>query len=60
MACENLSKYYPINIKFLRYLPLLYEHTSTIDFEPDLSILLAGHALKVGHSELDRSIELKL
>jgi len=34
------------------YLPL-YEDTSAIDFEPDRSIRLAGHAPKVGHNELD-------
>jgi len=51
MACENLSKYYPIVMKFSRYLPL-YKDTSAIDFEPDGSNLLAGHGPKVGHNEL--------
>jgi len=46
-------------MKFSRY-PLLLEDTSAIDFEPDRSIPLAGHAPKVGHNGLDRSIELKL
>ena len=34
MACENLSKYYPIVTKFSRYLPL-YEDMSAIGFGPD-------------------------
>jgi len=59
MACENLSNYYPIVMKFSRYL-LLYKETSGIDFGPDRSIPLAGHALKVGHNGVDCSIELKL
>jgi len=50
MACENLSKYYPIVMKFLGYLPL-YKDTSAIDFGPDWSNLLAGHGPKVGHNE---------
>jgi len=58
MACENLSNYYPIIMKFLGYL-LLYEDTSAIDFEPNRLITLAGHAPKVGHNGLDCSIELK-
>jgi len=49
MACENLSYYYPIVMKFSEYL-LLYKDTSAIDFGPDRSIPLAGHALKVGHN----------
>jgi len=40
MACENLSKYYPIVIKFSGYLPL-YKDTSATDFRPDWSNLLA-------------------
>jgi len=59
MACENLSNYYPIVMKFSGYL-LLQEDTSAIDFGPDRSILLVGHAPKVGHSGLDCSIELEL
>jgi len=58
MACENLSNYYPIVMKFSRDL-LLEEDTSTIDFGPDRLIPLAGHAPKVGHKGLDCSIELK-
>jgi len=58
MACENLSNYYPIIMKFSGYLILLYEDTSAIDFGPRL-IPLAGHAPKVGHNGLDCSIELK-
>ena len=46
-------------MKLLGYLPL-YEDTSAINFEPDWSIHLAGHAPKVGHIELDCSIGLKL
>ena len=46
MACENLSNYYPIVMKFSRDL-LLEEDTSTIDFGPDRLIPLAGHAPKV-------------
>jgi len=42
MACENLSKYYPIVMKFLGYLPQ-YKDTRGIDFGPDWSNLLAGH-----------------
>jgi len=52
MEHENLSKYYPIVVKFPEYLTL-YEDTSAIDFGPDRSISLAGHAHKVGHNELD-------
>jgi len=59
MACENLSNYYSIAMKFSEYL-LLYEDTGVIDFGPDRSTPLAGHAPKVGHNELDCSIELKL
>jgi len=51
MACENLSKYNPIVMKFSGYLPL-YMGTSAIDFGPDWSNLLAGHGPKVGHNEL--------
>jgi len=51
MACENLSNYYPIVMKFLGYL-LLYKDTSAIDFGTDWSSLLAGHGPKVGHNEL--------
>jgi len=50
MACENLSNYYPIIMKFSGYL-LLNEDTSAIDFGPDRSITLAGDAPKVGHNE---------
>jgi len=59
MACENLSNYYPIVMKFSGYL-LLYKDTSAIGFEPDRSIPLAEHAPKVEHNGLDCSIELKL
>jgi len=59
MACENLGIYYQIVMKFSGYL-LLYEDTSAIDFGLDQLIPLAGHAPKVGHNELDCSIELKL
>jgi len=52
MACENLSKYYTIVMKYPGYL-LLYEDTSAIDFGPDRSIRLAVHGPKVGHNELD-------
>jgi len=58
MACENLSKYYQIFMKFSGYL-LLYEDMSAIDFGPDRLTSLAGYALKVGHNELDCSIKLK-
>ena len=51
MACENLSKYYPIVMKFSGYLPF-YKDTKTIDFGPDWSNLLAGHGPKVRHNEL--------
>jgi len=58
MACENwvnISHRYEIfKVPYL----LLDEDTSAIDFERDRSILLAGHALKVGHNELDCSFEL--
>ena len=53
MACENLSKYYPIVMKFSGYLPL-YKDKSAFHFGPDLSYLLAGHGPKVGHNELHR------
>jgi len=43
MACENLSNYYQIVMKFSEYL-LSYEDTSAIDFGPDRLISLAGHA----------------
>ena len=59
MACENLSNYYSIVMKFSGYL-LLYRDTCAIDFGPDWLIPLAGHAPKVGHNGLDCSIELKL
>jgi len=58
MACEK-SNYYPVVMNFSGYL-LLYEDTSAIDFGPDRSIPFAGHAPKVRHNELDRSIDLKL
>jgi len=58
MTCKNLRNYYPIVMKFSRYL-LLKEDTSAIDFGPDRSIPLAGPAPKVGHNGLDCSIELK-
>ena len=58
MACENLSHYYHIVMKFSGYL-LLYEDTSAIDFGPNRVIPLAGHAPKVGHNGLHCSIELK-
>jgi len=59
MACNNLSNYYPIVMKFSGYL-LLYEYTSGIDFGPDRCSPSAGHAPKVGHNELDCSIKSKL
>jgi len=34
MACKNLSKYYPIVMKFLGYLPV-YKDTGAIDFGPE-------------------------
>ena len=37
MAYENVSKYYPIVMKFSVYLPF-YEEASAIDFGPDWSI----------------------
>jgi len=58
MACENLSNYYTIVMKFSGYL-LLYEDTGAIDFGPDRLIPSAGHAPKVGHNGLYCSIELK-
>jgi len=58
MACENLSNYYTIIMKFSGYL-LLYEDTSAIDFGQNRVIPLAAHAPKVGHNGLDCSIELK-
>jgi len=51
MACENLSKYYPIVMKCSGYLPL-YEDTSAFDFGPDWSNLLAGQGPEMGHNEL--------
>jgi len=39
MACENLSNFDLIVMKFSGYL-LLYEDTSAIDFGPDSSIRL--------------------
>jgi len=59
MACKNLSNYYPIVMKFPGYLPL-YEDTSAIEFGPDRSIPLAGHAPKVVHNALDCWINFKL
>jgi len=59
MACENLSNYYPIIMKFSGY-PLLHEDTSALDFGPNRVIALAGHAPKVGHNGLDCAIELRL
>jgi len=50
MACENLSNYDPIIMKFSGYL-LLHENTCAIDFGPDWSIPLAGDAPKFGHNE---------
>jgi len=52
MAGENLSKNYPIALKFSGYLPL-YEDTSAIDLGPNRSVRLAVHGLKKGHNELD-------
>ena len=49
MACENLSNYYPIVMKFSGYL-LLYEDTSAVDFGPDLLIPFAGHAPNGGRT----------
>ena len=46
MASENLSKYYPITIKFSGYIPL-YEDTSAIDFRPDRSTRLKDNLLNV-------------
>jgi len=51
MACENLSNYYQIVMKFSGYLPL-HKDTSAIDFGPDWSNLLAGNGPKVRHNEL--------
>jgi len=51
MACENLSKYYPIVRKFSGYLPL-YEDTSAVNFGSDWSNGLAEHGPKVGHNKL--------
>jgi len=51
MTCENLSKYYPIVMKFSGYL-LLHKDTSAIDFGPDWSNRIAEHWPKVGHYEL--------
>ena len=60
MACENLSNYYQIVMKFSGSLLLQNKDTSAIDFGPDRLIPLTGHAPKVGHNGLDCSIELKL
>ena len=51
VACENLSKYYPIVMKFSGHLPC-HKETSAIDFGHDWSNLLAGCGPKVGHNEL--------
>jgi len=51
MACENLSSYYPILMKFPGYL-LLYEDTSANDFGPDQSIRLAVHRPEVGYKRI--------
>jgi len=51
MACENLSNYYRIVMKFSGYL-LLYEDTSAIDFGPNRFTPLAGHAPETGLNEL--------
>jgi len=51
MACENLSKCYPIVMKFSGYLPS-YKDTSAISFRPDWSNRLEEHGPKVGHNEL--------
>ena len=56
MACENLSNYYPIVLKFSGYL-LLYEDTNAIGFGPNRLIPLAGHAPKVENNGLDCSID---
>jgi len=50
MACENLSNYYPIVMKFFGYL-FVYEDASAIDFRPDPSIRLVGHAPKMGQDK---------
>jgi len=47
MVCENLSKYYPIVMKFSGYLSF-YKDTKAIDFGPDWSNL----GPKVRHNEL--------
>jgi len=52
MACENLSKYYPIVRKFSGY-PLFNEDTSAVDSGPDRSIRLAVLELRMWHNELD-------
>jgi len=59
VACEILSNYYPIIMKFSGYLLLSWD-TSAIGFRPNRSTPLVGHAPKVGHYGLDCSIELKL
>jgi len=59
MACENLSNYDSVVMKFLGYL-FLHADTYAIDFRPDRSIPFAGHAPKVGQNGLDCSIDLKL
>jgi len=57
MACENLSHYYSIVMKFQG--TFSYMSTSAIDFGPVRFAPLAGHGPKVGHNELDCSIKLK-
>jgi len=47
MACEILSNYYPIIMKFSGYL-FIQGDTGGIDFGPNRSISLAGHAPNVG------------
>jgi len=54
MVCENLSRYYPMVMKFSGYLPL-YEDASAIDFGPDRSTRWVGHALQVGLDQSDCS-----
>jgi len=55
MACENLSKYYPIVMEFSGYLPL-DKDTSALDFGPDWSNRLAGLGSEVEHNELHCSL----
>jgi len=57
MACENLSDYYLIIINFQSIFS--YRGTRARNVGPNRSILLAGHAPKVGHNGLDCLIELK-